>query len=315
MKRIIFVISLILFSVSVFAELGPQLPDYKADKVSSNTWVIHGPKGFPSPENYGFMNNPAFIKTSAGIVIVDPGGSLQIGEMVLKQAAKISKDPVVAVFNTHVHGDHWLGNHAIRNQFPKAVIYGHKRMIAEVNEGAGETWVNSMLSMTKGKTAGTEIVKPTNVVNNADKIKIGDTHFVILYEAHAHSDTDIMIRVVEEDIVFLGDNAMYGRFGQMRHGTFKGNIKALDIALQQPEKIFVPGHGPTGDKSVPEAFRTYLDIINGTVTRLYKDDMELAEMKPIVKKALDKYSTWNAFDTETDKHIAQAFLEVEEELF
>lgn len=243
MKQLILCLFLLLCFKWVIAEKGPMLPDYKADKIAPNSWVIHGPMGLPSPENFGFMNNPAFILTTAGVVVIDPGGSLQIGEMVLRQIAKITSQPVVAVFNTHVHGDHWLGNHAIRNQFPQAAIYGHKKMISGIEQGAGESWINSMLRMTKGKTAGTDIHQPNHAVKGGDKFKVGNTHFVILHQAKAHSDTDIMIRILEEDILVLGDNAMYGRFGQMRHGTFKGNIKALDLAMQQPEKIFIPGHG------------------------------------------------------------------------
>ena len=40
------------------------------------------------------------------------------------------------MLNTHIHGDHWLGNQAVRAAFPDAVIYGHPEMLAEV-EGSG----------------------------------------------------------------------------------------------------------------------------------------------------------------------------------
>jgi len=50
------------------------------------------------------------VLTAKGVVVVDPGSSVQVGEMLLKKIATVTKDPVIAVFNTHIHGDHWLGN-------------------------------------------------------------------------------------------------------------------------------------------------------------------------------------------------------------
>ncbi len=78
------------------------------EKVAKNTWVMHGPRELPNPQNKGFMNNPGIVKTSAGLVIIDPGSTLQVGENVLAEVKKISDEDIVAVFNTHVHGDHWL---------------------------------------------------------------------------------------------------------------------------------------------------------------------------------------------------------------
>ena len=94
------------------------LPDYPASKVATHTYVIHGPVDYPNPQNQGFMNNPAFVLTKAGVVVIDPGSSVQSGEMVLRQIRKVTDQKVVAVLNTHAHGDHWLGNQAFREAAP-----------------------------------------------------------------------------------------------------------------------------------------------------------------------------------------------------
>ncbi len=96
--------------VAATAERGPALPDYPAEQVATDVYVIHGPADYPNPENQGFMNNPAFLETDDGVIVVDPGSSVQSGEMVLRQIRKVTDKPLIAVINTHVHGDHWLGN-------------------------------------------------------------------------------------------------------------------------------------------------------------------------------------------------------------
>ncbi len=76
---------LIALALPVLAARGPDVPDYPADEVAPGLYVIHGPVGYPSPENQGFMNNPAFLVTETGVIVVDPGSSVQTGEMVLRQ--------------------------------------------------------------------------------------------------------------------------------------------------------------------------------------------------------------------------------------
>ena len=186
--------------------LGGLLPSVSAaavtdqpfEKVAENTWVIHGPLEMPSPANQGFMNNPGVVLTSEGAVIIDPGSSLQAGEMVLRMLKMITSEPVVAVFNTHIHGDHWLGNQAIKAAYPDAPVYGHMEMLAMIENGAGDTWVELMDKLTEGATKGTQVVGPDHVLKDGDVVKIGNKRFRIHHYGQAHTRTDIMIEVAED---------------------------------------------------------------------------------------------------------------------
>ncbi len=311
MKRL-FLMLLTLYLLPVHA--GP-VPDMAPDKVGPSSYVIHGPLGRPSPENHGFMNNPGFVVTNSGVVVIDPGGSLQIGEMVLRQIKKITSKPVIAVFNTHIHGDHWLGNQAIRIAYPEVPIYGHKKLIERVAAGEGETWRQTMLRLTNGATEGTKVVGPNKSVEGNQEVLIDGTRFNLIYEAKAHSDTDVMIEVPAEGLLFLGDNVLSGRLGQMTHGTFKGGIRAIDLAMKSKVKQFVPGHGTTGDRSILETYRRYLVLVRDGVAKLMDDGVEDFEMKPIIRNSLVDYTTWVSFEHEFGRHISLAYLEVEADMF
>jgi len=76
---------------------GAAVKDYPFEKVADNTWVIHGPLEMPNVGNQGFMNNPGIVLTSKGTVIIDPGSSVQAGEMVLRMLKAVTDRPVVAV--------------------------------------------------------------------------------------------------------------------------------------------------------------------------------------------------------------------------
>lgn len=295
---------------------GPALPDYPADKVAAHTWVIHGPVGYPSPENQGFMNNPAFVVTDAGVVVIDPGSSVQTGEMVLRQIRKVTDQPVVALLNTHVHGDHWLGNHAFRELDPEVPIYAHPRMLAEVAEGAGEEWLGRMLRATEGATRGTEARGPNREVSNGDELKIGGVTFRFHNEGQVHTWTDLMIEVVEEDVLFLADNANNRRIVRMDDGSYKGSIAFLEkMRATSRRTILVPGHGRTAGWAIVDEYIAYLKAIRAKVAELYEEGVSDFEMKDAVAAAMPEFHDWPGFHDTLGKHISLAYLEIEAEAF
>jgi glyoxylase-like metal-dependent hydrolase (beta-lactamase superfamily II) len=285
--------------------------DYPFEQVAKKTWVIHGPLGLPNVTNQGFMNNPGMVLTNKGIVIVDPGSSVQAGEMVLRMLKKVSDSPVVAVFNTHVHGDHWLGNQAIKAAYPEATIYGHTLMLAMVADGIGETWVTLMDKLTEGATLGTKVVGPDQAVKQGDVIKIGDTTFRIHHYGQAHTRTDIMIEVQEESLVFLGDNVTAKRIPRMVDGTSSGNISAIDNILQTGVNTWVPGHGPTGDVAMVKAYRQYLQAVYDSAKKAFDNDLDSSDVIAISRKATTRYKDWAGYEDELGRQGAQAYMEIE----
>ena len=64
--------------------VGPPMKDIPATQISKHVWLIYSPDGFPTLENRGMMSNVTFVVTSAGVVIIDSGSSLQIGQMAIR---------------------------------------------------------------------------------------------------------------------------------------------------------------------------------------------------------------------------------------
>jgi len=301
---------LVLTALPCWAE-APAVPDQRAVQVAANTWVIHGPMDYPNPENRGFINNPGLVVTPAGVVIVDPGSSVQIGDMVLRQMRAITAKPVIAVLNTHVHGDHWLGNDAVLRAFPGVPIYGHPKMIAAIDAGAGEQWIDSMNRLTGNAVAGTQVVKPTNAVGDGTVLDLGGFQFRIHHNGTAHTNNDLMIEVVGEDLLFTGDNASNGRILRMDDGSFEGNAEALKLALSLNREVVVPGHGQTAGPELIEAYRAYLESLYAAVAELYEEGMSDFEMKDAVHARLGPYHHWAGYETELGRHISLAYLQVE----
>jgi glyoxylase-like metal-dependent hydrolase (beta-lactamase superfamily II) len=316
-KQAFWILALVLIAGVAYA-LQKALPirgAWAPEQIAPGVYVIHGPTELPSPDNQGFMNNPAFIVTDTGVVVVDPGSSVQVGEMMLERIAQVTEKPVLAVFNSHIHGDHWLGNQAIRASYPDVPIYGHERVGPKVIAGAGTEWVQLMLRMTEQATAGTEVVAPDRTVKDGDELAIGGLTYRVMNNDKAHTDTDIMLHVKELDLIFLGDNAGHGRILRLEGGSFPGNIEALEQALATDARVFVPGHGPSGGREVAQRYRDYLQTLYTAVEQGVEEGLADFEIRPQLMPRLEPWSQWAGFDIELGRHISGAYLEAEAAAF
>ncbi|MDT3706650.1 MAG: MBL fold metallo-hydrolase [Thiobacillus sp.] len=301
------------FSSTALAGPRDVVRPYPAQQVHTDTYVIHGPQGAPSVENQSFMNNPAWVITADGVVVIDPGSSVQAGRMVMAQLRKTTKKPVTHVFNTHVHGDHWLGNQAVLEVWPKATIIGHPDMIKGAKGGADAFWIKLMSDLTKGFTDGTRAEIPTVEATDGQEFKIGGRTFRIHASTDAHSKTDLMIEIVEDRILFTGDNVLNRQVMNLRDGTFKGVMKATEQALALNARLYVPGHGKSGDRTLVEEHKAWFDILMPEVRRMYDEGLSDYEMKPLIAAKLDAYKDWAEWETNLGPMISLAILEVEQE--
>ncbi|MDH5392383.1 MAG: MBL fold metallo-hydrolase [Gammaproteobacteria bacterium] len=308
-------ISILLLLLSQSVVLAAEIPDYPAEKISANSYVIHGPLQFPDEKNQGFMNNPGFVITNNGVVVIDPGSSVYTGNMVLRQIRQLTSKPVTHVLNTHIHGDHWLGNQAFAEAFPDAVIMAHPDMIARAKKGDAAKWIELLARLTKGATNGTKAVIPETAVEDAYELKTGGISFKIYAPAKAHSKTDVMIHVVEESVLFLGDNVLSGRLPSMDDASFRGNAKACAIAIEIPAKQFVPGHGKTSDVSIVKQFKQYIETVYSQASQHYNAGLSDFEMKPQILKKLTAFHHWVGFHDDVGRHISLAVLEAEAAAF
>ncbi len=292
-----------------------ELPDYRPDRLTDSVFVIHGPLALPTPENQGFMNNPVIVIGDAGVAIIDPGSSVYSGRMVLRQVAALTEKPVTHVVNTHVHGDHWLGNQAIRESYPAAKFYAHPKMIEMANAGEAETWIALLSQLTDGATDGTKAVVPEQPLNDEQTITLPGLTLKIYLSDHAHTLTDAMVEIVEESVVVVGDNALYGRVGRMDDGSFKGNIEALERALALGAQHYVPGHGRSGGVEVITAYRDYLDAVYAAAVKYGEEFLPAFEIKQRIEGDFARYRGWVGFEEEFGKHVSLAVLEAEQDSF
>jgi len=311
----------LLFSVSASAEQVKKqatidiLSGYETKKIAEHTWFIPGPLEGPSPSNRGFMNNPAFVVTEKSVIVIDPGGTVEAGRGLLKRIQQQTKNPVTHVFNSHIHGDHWLGNQAFVEANKDVKIYAHPKMIELAKDGEAQVWVDMMLRLTEGASKETVITLPTDALKDQQEIKVDNITIKAHLSEKAHTLTDAMYEIVEDKVLITGDNAFNNRAPRLDDGSYVGNIAVMDKAIALPIEIVIPGHGPVGGKEILKNFKTFLSLIYDTTKKEMENDLEAHEIKPKVIALMGEFKNWTNYHGAIGKLVSVAALEIEESDF
>jgi len=312
MKKIAILFILTLTTISQAWDIGGT--DYKFEQLNSQVYVMHGPLDGPSVANHGFINNPAFIEGKNGLILIDPGSSVFAGDNIINEIKTITTKPIIAVINTHVHGDHWLGNHAVKNKYPNAKFYAHMNMIREAEYGEAKRWADFYNELTAGKSTKTIPIIPGYSITHEDVLTI-DGQVLVIHSPvpSSHSSSDIMIEHKNSKTLFMGDNSLVQRMGRFDgSSSMIDNIKILNYAKSLDITTVVPGHGQSGDiQTAIDSYLNYLLIIKQEVEKGYEEDLADYEIKPSADKLLSDYRDWHSYDDQLGKHIGKMLLEIE----
>jgi glyoxylase-like metal-dependent hydrolase (beta-lactamase superfamily II) len=297
---------------------GPRIKDHPIKQLSKHVWMIYSPDGFPTPENQGMMANITFVDTVKGIVVIDTGASVQIGEMSIRMMKTFTKKPVIALFNSHYHGDHFLGNQAFVEAYGAIPIYAHPYSMKEIKGVEGNAWKNLMERWTNQATAGTKVIPPTHITNHGDVFKYGDVTIKIHHYGVAHTPGDICMEIIEDKVTYVGDVAMDERIANMDDGSYVGTFKTYkELTQAAGAQLWIPGHG----NAKKELFAEYGEFMSGiyeACVKAVKDGLDPSAAKNMVLKdpRVMKYAKrTKGFDGNIGKYTSLAYLEAEKEAF
>lgn len=298
---------------------GPAIRDYPLVPVSEHVSIIFTPDGFPTPENQGMMNNVTFVNTRQGVVVVDAGASVQIGEMSIRQLERHIKKPVIAVINTHYHGDHWLGNHAYVDRYGDQLpIYAHQGTIDAVKGIQGSLWLSLLAKATDQATMGTRIVPPNTPLTHGAELKFGDVTLRIHHYGVVHTPNDLCVEVVEDGVTMVGDIAMNRRIANMDDGSYVGTFKAYDALEKNTRtKMWVPAHGRPSEQLLAWNRELFEGIYQPCVQAV-KDGLPLDAAKARVLKdprVASRARETQGFEANIGKYVSLAYLEAEAAAF
>ena len=195
------------------------------------TTKVEGTEGVYIFRNVGHQS--MFIVTKDGVIATDPiaYGRPTGGQDYVNEIRKVTDKPIKYLVYSHHHYDHIAGGNAFKAA--GARIIGHKR-VAERLKSLGDP--NTPL--------------PDESFSERKTIKLGGTTLELLYLGANHSDTNIVMRLPKEKIVFVVDTLPVGQvpgrgmidFYPQEAEAFIKKVIALDWDR------LIPGHPGPGDR-------------------------------------------------------------------
>ncbi len=294
---------------------GPPVPDIQPERLSEHVWMIYAKDGFPTPENQGMMANVVFVVTDVGVVVLDSGGSLQIGEMAIRMIRKVTPKPVVAVFISHYHGDHWLGNHAFVNAYGQDLpIYSLAHNIEQIKGAEGNLWRSLMERWTNQATMGTKVVPPNREVQHGQVFRFGRVTLKMHFYGKAHTPSDLSVEVLPDRITYVADVAMDNRIANMDDGSYPGTFKYYEALTQAAgDQVWLPGHGRPS-KTLLKDYGEFMAGIYEPSLKAVEDGLgvEVARANVLKDPRVAKHAkTMLGFDSNIGKYVSLAYLEAE----
>jgi glyoxylase-like metal-dependent hydrolase (beta-lactamase superfamily II) len=299
--------------------VGPPVPDVAPQQLAPHVWMVYAKDGFPTAENQGLMASVLFVITQKGVVVLDSGASLQIGQMAIRMIKKVTDKPVVAVFNSHYHGDHWLGNHAFVEAYGQDLpIHALAHTREQIAGHEGNLWRSLMERWTNQATLGTKVFAPNQTVQHGQVFDYGDVQIKLHHYGRAHTPSDLCLEIVQDKLTYIGDIAMENRIANMDDGSYPGTFKYYE-ALQKTagEQLWVPGHG-RGSKDLLHTYGTFMQGIWEPCVKAVEAGIPLDSAKNRVlqdPRVASRAKTMDGFEGNIGKYTSLAYLEAEKEAF
>jgi quinoprotein relay system zinc metallohydrolase 2 len=288
--------------------LEPAAAPLAVTEIAPGVFVHHGVHGLTSAENAGDICNIAFVIGSAGVAVIDSGGSRRVGAGLRAAIAAKTKLPVSHVINTHMHPDHVLGNSAFAADKP--VFVAHHKLLRALAERTDSYLEQAKERLGDDVFAGTVVVLPTLAVEKETVIDLGGRTLTLTARPTAHTNNDLTIRDNASGTLFLGD-LVFAEHIPTLDGSLRGWLKLLDVLTAETAAQVVPGHGPPSMPwpAAASDVRRYLETLARDVRAAIAAGQTMtAAMESAGQSERDK---WQLFEEHHARNVSAAFAELE----
>ena len=287
--------------------------DITKNLLSEKILVLHGVGG-----------NVTAIATDEGLVVIDtfttPECALQARKIIEGHFNK----PVRYLINTHFHADHFCGNQVYSDvvkigfvglaehfkrrygedlvQAIKAEIDALQEKLEKTDEGSAEAveLENQLeqLSRQLKDFDGFVLTPPDISLHGNAAIRLGGKTLEILHFGKAHTDTDLVILVPEEQLLVMGDLYWDSRIAYIDpvESDPQNWIRTLDQIIDSGRDVqyVVPGHGNVKGLEALTVQRNYLQTLWNAVAGARDRGLTLEQAKAEIK--LEQYKDYANYE-------------------
>jgi glyoxylase-like metal-dependent hydrolase (beta-lactamase superfamily II) len=253
-------------------------------------------------------SNAGIVDLGDQTLIFDTFDTALAAEDLRAAAESLTGRPATCVIISHVHADHWCGNqvfapqvpiitsHAIREGMPEAMgwLVELKDNSAELQNAIQEEQEHleserdprkrvalersiKRMGLRLETLPDLELHYPTQTFGDRLVFHGAQRRVELVEVAPGHTADDIYLLLPEEGIVFMGDLGFF----QCQPFTVWADPVAWVAHLEEMEgssnEVFVPGHGPLGDKSDLALQRRYILALEALVSEAIGEGLSAEE--------------------------------------
>ncbi|GAA5190236.1 hypothetical protein GCM10023322_44960 [Rugosimonospora acidiphila] len=229
------------------------------------TRVALGPGAFAYLGEHG-MPNAVTVEGRDGVLVIDSLFTPRHATQLMGLLRATTDKPVVALVNTHFHGDHTLGNAAI----PTDRVIAHRSVRERLSTGGAA--YRELLCCVRPDLAPEigelEFVLPTELVDDALDLDLGGLSVEIRHAGrHAHTAGDLTVYLPHLDVLVASDLVFNGILPVARDADLDGWLAVLaQLRASFQGAVLVPGHGPIGGPELlarqEAVLRTVIDAVS-----------------------------------------------------
>ncbi len=274
--------ALLCFSVLGLGQQSMLLPENSVTRVSEHVYAI---VGFP---------NIGIVVGNRATLVVDTGIGGRNGAIVVKQAEKLAKAPILYLTTTHFHPEHAMGEQAFP---PKTVIIRDAVQQDEMNKHAQEFMdlFRSFSPQAKELLVDVKLRPPDITFDKEIRLDLGGLNARLFWWGPAHTQGDEMIFVEQDSVLIPGDIVQDKIVPNMPNAdaSVKGWLAILDQLEPLHPRFVLPDHGALGDGSLIAKERAFLLELQTRSLELKRQGTPVDEAaKTVTAEFKTKYPDW-----------------------
>ena len=269
-------------SVLCCAQESMLLPENSVTRVSEHVYAI---VGFP---------NIGIVVGDRATLVVDTGLGARNGAIVMKQAEKLGKAPILYLTTTHFHPEHAMGEQAFP---PRTIIIRPAVQQDEMNKHATELMdlFRGFSAQSKELLQDVKLRPPDITFDKEIKLDLGGVAARLFWWGPAHTMGDELIFVEQDSVLIPGDIVQDKIVPNISSAdaSVKNWLAILDRLEPLQPRLVLPDHGALGDGSLIAQERAFLLALQSRSLELKRQGKSADEAAAIVTAEFKKnYPDW-----------------------
>jgi glyoxylase-like metal-dependent hydrolase (beta-lactamase superfamily II) len=276
--------------------------------VTDKVYAIVGELSNRSPSNLG--NNATFgiVVTSAGVLLIDSGGSYRGAQEIHQVIKQVTELPVVMVINTGGQDHRWLGNDYFKRQ--GARIVASAQAVADQQARTQDQLIGLTNLLGEAGIKGTDPVYAAETFDQRLDLTLGETRIEIRHSGQAHTPGDSYVWLPQHQVMFTGDIVYVERMlGVGSQSNSKSWIEVFEAMAAFEPRHLVPGHGKA--TTLAQARKDtlgYLQFLRSAIADFMDDGGDISDIGSIDQSS---YHYLQNHETLAGRNAQQVFTEME----